>query len=179
MVRSVLPIAVLVLVLGGCTTKDSGNPTAGGSTTTPAETSVEATTTTTAAADNELAGFDPCEELNEVSSQLSLSRIADDGKQDCTARWGESTTAVRIKVFPDLGIDEVKGSSNSKSSDISIGAHKAKQVTATASDLSCAVAVEITAESRVDFIGSTNTTVDEACAVATKLAEAVEPKLPE
>jgi hypothetical protein len=69
---------------------------------------------------------------------------------------------------------------SSKASDISIGSHKARKVGAPGGGTtsSCAVTIEITSKSRLDVVASANASQDEACDAATKLATAVEPKLP-
>ncbi|GAA1357218.1 hypothetical protein [Saccharothrix algeriensis] len=177
--RSILLILVAGLVLTGCTTTDPGNATAGRDSTFTTETS-EGTTTTSAPAGggDELAKFDACAELNAVAGQFALSRIEKVGAKGCQARWGQTTTAVTIVAVPELPIGEATGGPDARYSDVMIGARKAKRVEAGLTDVSCLVAVEVTAESRVDFYGAATTSVDESCAAATKLAEAVEPKLP-
>ncbi|MEU4806668.1 DUF3558 family protein [Actinosynnema sp. NPDC023587] len=179
-IRSVLSIAAVGLVLAGCTSTTSGDPSASGGTTT--ETVAESTSTTTsqrASGGGELADFDACEELNAVASQFALTRIAEDGEQECKARWGETTTTVRVKVFPELGVADVAAKPGSKIAETTIGSHRATTFKAPLTDTDCAVAVGIEAKSRVDFVAASTTSADEACEAATKLATAVEPKLPE
>ncbi|GAA1357229.1 DUF3558 family protein [Catellatospora bangladeshensis] len=181
-VRSVLPIAVVGLVLAGCTTKDPGNPTSSGdSTTTGATTGTSEESTTTSAPTGggaDLAKFDPCAEMNAVAGQLSLTGIEEDGKQACMAKWGNSTTRVRIRVYPELGIADVVAKPDAQITETTIGSHKAKIAKAALSKTDCDVSVEITAKSRVDFFGAATASADEACDAAKELAEAVEPKLP-
>ncbi|WP_447004706.1 hypothetical protein ACRAKI_34845 [Saccharothrix isguenensis] len=108
---------------------------------------------------------------------LGLTEIKEDGVKECVARYG-GKLVVRIKAFPELGIADYVPGPNSQISDLPLGGHKAKRVTAPASSSSCAVTIEITPSSRVDVIGSANASLDEACDAATKVATAIEPKLP-
>ncbi|MEU6150800.1 hypothetical protein ABZ816_12450 [Actinosynnema sp. NPDC047251] len=178
-VRSVLPIAVIGLVLTGCTTKTPGGatPTSGAATSTT-ETSDGGTTTSEPSGGGDLAAFDACKELNEVASKLSLSRIQKDVGTACQARFGQTTTIVTVKAFPQLGIADLSAGPKAQPSDIPVGAHKAKRVKTPLTDTDCVVSVEITAKSRVDFVAASTTSPDEACDAATQVATAVEPKLP-
>ncbi|WP_433266261.1 DUF3558 family protein [Actinosynnema sp. CS-041913] len=178
-IRAVLPIAVAGLVLAGCTTKDPGTPTSTGSASTTTETSEDSTTTSTpASGGNKLAKFDGCAELNAVASQFALTRIEKEGPRGCKARWGQTTTAVLVDAFPEVGLSEVTGGSSARLADTTVGSRKAKRVEAGLTDVSCLIAVEVDATSRVDFYAAATTTVEESCDAAKKLAEAVEPKLP-
>lgn len=178
-IRSILSIAVAGLALAGCTSTEGGNPTAaGGATTTTKDSGKTTTATSPAGGGDSLADFDPCAEMNAVAGQLSLGNIEKDGTQECAARWGQTTTAVRVKAFPELGIADYVPGASSTITDITIGKHKAKKVTAPSSSTSCAVTVEVTSKSRVDFVGAATSSQQEACDAAQKLAEAIEPKLP-
>ncbi|MFI9813019.1 DUF3558 domain-containing protein [Saccharothrix variisporea] len=179
MTRSILTIAAAALLLAGCTSKEPGDPTAGATTSTTATKSPDKTTTTSKPASGDaLADFDACAQVNAVASQLSLSRIEPSGKDECDARWGQTTTAVKVKAFPDLGISDATGGSKARISDTSIGTRKAKKVEAGVTDTSCLIAVEVGSKSRVDFYAASTTSVQESCDAATKLATAIEPKLP-
>nr|BFE47575.1 hypothetical protein GCM10017745_10020 [Saccharothrix mutabilis subsp. capreolus] len=125
-----------------------------------------------------MADFDPCAELNAVAAQFSLSRIENQGKQHCGARWGQTTTSVGIKAFPELGISEATGGAQARISDTTIAGRKAKRIEAGLTETSCLVAVEVTAKSRVDFVGAATSSAQESCDAVTQLAEAVAPKLP-
>ncbi|QQQ76174.1 DUF3558 family protein [Saccharothrix sp. 6-C] len=174
-VRSVLSAAVLGLVLAGCS-DTPGTPTAA-TTTTATATEDTDPTTTSAAAGGDLADFDPCAELEAVASSLGVTEVEEDGVQECKGRYA-GTISVRVKAFPELGVEDYVPGPNSKISGLPIGGHQAKRVTAPASSSSCAVTVAITSSSRVDFVASANASLDEACEAATKVATAVEPKLP-
>ncbi|MFI9813020.1 DUF3558 family protein [Saccharothrix variisporea] len=178
MTRSILTIAAAALLLAGCTSKEPGDPTARSTATTTAASGQSTTTSKPSSGDNLLADYDPCDELNAIASQVSLTEIEEDGRQECKARWGQTTTVVRVKAFPELGIGEIVGGANSKFTDLSIGSHKARKVTAPSSSTSCAVTVEVSAKSRVDVVASATSSQDEACDAAQKVATAIEPKLP-
>ncbi|RKT51526.1 subtilisin inhibitor-like [Saccharothrix australiensis] len=179
-IRSVLPIAVVGLVLAGCTTKDPGSATpGGGSTSTTTKTSEKSTATSEpSGGGDKLARFDACAELNAVASRFSLSRVEKDGARGCTARWGQTTTAVGVKAFPEVGLSGATGGSSARISDTTVGSRKAKRVEAGLTDVSCLIAVEVNATSRVDFYATSTTSVEESCDTAKQLAEAIEPKLP-
>ena len=170
--RVVLALAVLGALATGCST--GGTATPGATTTTSTEATPGTTTgTKPSSGGDSLADFDTCEALKSVAAGLNLTEIEADGKS-CDAEVS-ATTSVTVKAQPSLKIDEAVGK---KVSDISVGARKAKLVEAPASDSSCLVAVEVTENSRVDFVGLANASLAEACDTATKVATAVEPKLP-
>lgn len=175
-VRSVVSIAVLGAVLTGCSgTSGTARPETTGAATTATEDTAPTTTSAPTAAG--LADFDACGELEGVASQLGLTSIEEDGTQECKARYA-GNVAVRVKAFPELGIEEYVPGPSSQVSDVPLGSHKAKRITAPSSSSSCAVTVEISSSSRVDFVASANASLDQACEAATKVATAVEPKLP-
>ncbi|MCE6995782.1 DUF3558 domain-containing protein [Saccharothrix sp. S26] len=168
--RVFLASVVLGLVLTGCTTEGTPTPSAGSTTT---EKTVETTTSTKASGSgNTLADFDACEALKSAAG-LQLTEIEADG-QACDAEFS-ATTSVTVKAQPSLKIDEAVGK---ELSDITVGSRKAKLVKAPSSESSCLVAIEVTATSRVDVGASANASQAEACEAATKVAEAIEPKLP-
>ncbi|MEV8444136.1 DUF3558 family protein [Actinosynnema sp. NPDC051121] len=169
--RVVLVSAVLGLVVTGCTTEGTPTPGAGSATT---EKTVETTTTSTKASGSgdTLADFDACETLKSAAG-LQLTEIEADG-QACDAEFS-ATTSVTVKGQPSLKIDDAVGKERS---DITVGSRKAKLVKAPSSESSCLVAIEVTATSRVDVGASANASQAEACEAATKVAEAIAPKLP-
>ncbi|XVV08090.1 DUF3558 family protein [Actinosynnema sp. CA-248983] len=165
------------MVLAGCTSKEPGDPSAGSTTTTSPDKS-PTTTSSSAAAGSAITDFDLCAEFEAVAGQFSISRIEKTGKQDCSGRWGQTTTSVGVKVFPSLSIAEAKGQPGARFSDTTVGSRKAKKVEAGLTDTSCLIAVEVGPKSRVDFYGEATASVGESCDAAQKLAEAIEPKLP-
>ncbi|WP_306743858.1 hypothetical protein [Saccharothrix yanglingensis] len=176
-VRSVLPVAVLGAVLAGCTSTP-GTPTpetTGAATATTG--GATSPTTSGAAAGDGLADFDVCAELEGVASALGLTEIERKGAQDCEARYA-GRIGVRVKAQPELGVEEFVPGSDSKISDLPLGGHRAKLVTAPLTTSSCAVTIEVTPSSRVDVVSSSPATQEQACEAATKVATAVEPKLP-
>ncbi|MEU4742345.1 DUF3558 family protein [Actinosynnema sp. NPDC023658] len=170
-VRAVLVLTVLGAVTTACTT--GGTPTPGATTATSARTSEATTTTKPSTGGDSLADFDACEALQSAAGQLKLTEIEADGKA-CDAEFS-ATTSVTLKAQPSLKIDEAVGK---ELSDITVGSRRAKLVKAPSSQTSCLVAVEVTSTSRVDVVASANASLDEACEAATKVATAIEPKLP-
>ncbi|CAL9668861.1 hypothetical protein SUDANB95_07344 [Actinosynnema sp. ALI-1.44] len=178
MIRSILPIAVLGVVLAGCSEKQGGTPTAGSDTPTTTGTSAKPTTTSSSGTGGDLASFDVCAAMQAAAGQFPLTEIEPDGKrQSCNAEWGTSAT-VGVTAYPTLGVADFVPGPSSQFSDITVGSHKARKVTAPGSASSCAVTIEITSKSRVDVVAIANASQDEACDAAQKLAEAIEPKLP-
>lgn len=165
--RAVVPLAVLGAV--GCSSAEPGEARAGAT----GPTSTERPSETTTAVGDPLADFDSCEVLNSVAAQLNLTEVEADG-QACGAEFS-ATASVSIKAEPDLAIGEAVGRTVS---DISVGPRKGKLAEAPASSSSCLVAVEVTPTSRVDVAASADASLQEACDAATKVATAIEPKLP-
>ncbi|MFD0199430.1 MULTISPECIES: DUF3558 family protein [Saccharothrix] len=171
--RVVLSLAVLGVVATGCTTGGTATPGPTGATTT--ERTSEATTSTKPSNGGDaLADFDPCEVINSVAAQLNLTEIEESGARECLAEYS-TTASVSLVKQPELAIGDAVGG---EMTDISVGSHKAKLVKTPTTSSSCMVTIEVTATSRVDVTSSTNASLDEACAAATAVAEAVEPKLP-
>ncbi|XVV03536.1 DUF3558 family protein [Actinosynnema sp. CA-248983] len=178
-IRSILPVAVLGAVLAGCSDKEGGTPTAGGATTTTAGTSAKPTTTSSSGTGADLESFDACAAVQAAAGQLPLTEIEPGGKQSCDAEFG-TTVSVGVKAYPTLSVADFVTGPSSQVSDITLGSHKARKITAPGggTSSSCAVTIEITSKSRVDVIATANASQDEACDAAEKLATAIEPKLP-
>ncbi|MFT7836201.1 DUF3558 family protein [Saccharothrix sp. BKS2] len=174
-VRSALPIVLLGAVLAGC----SGTPgTPSPETTGTAPTQDGPTSTTTSApAGAALADFDACAELERIAPELGLTQVEEQGDRDCQARY-DGRVGVRVKAWPELGTDEYVGGSASEISDVTVGGHRAKRITAPVTTSSCAITIEITPTSRVDVLSSSPATQEQACEAATKVATAIEPQLP-
>jgi hypothetical protein len=122
-----------------------------------------------------LADFDPCAVLNSVASQLNLTEIEKEGGDTCLANYS-SSVSFSLAAHPELGIEDTVG--GTEKSDIPVGSRKGKLVKSPTTTASCLVAVEVTPTSRVDVGASANASLDEACEAATKVATAIEPKLP-
>lgn len=171
--RVVLALTVLGAVATGCTTGGTATPGPTGSTSTE-RTSKATTSTKPSTGGDTLADFDPCAVLNSVAAQLNLTEIEKEGGDTCLANYS-STVSFSLAAHPDLGIEEAVGG---EKSDIPVGSRKGKLVKTPTTKSSCLVAIEVTPTSRVDVGASANASLDEACEAATKIATAVEPKLP-
>ncbi|MFJ6670811.1 DUF3558 family protein [Actinosynnema sp. NPDC091369] len=171
--RVVLALAVLGAVATGCTTDGTPTPGPTGSTSTE-QTSKTTTSTKPSTGGDALADFDPCAVLNSVAAQLNLTGIEEEGGDTCLANYS-STVSFSLAAHPELGIDEAVGG---EKSDIPVGSRKGKLVKTPTTKNSCLVAIEVTPTSRVDVGASANASLDEACEAATKVATAIEPKLP-
>lgn len=171
--RVILALAVLGAVATGCSSEEPGDPTPQGSDSTSTERTSQTTSTKPSSGGASLTDFDACEAVNSVATQLNLTEIEVDGDA-CDAEFS-ATVSVTVEPKPDLKIDEAVGK---ELSDIDVGPRKAKLVKAPATDSSCLVAIEVTETDRVDVIAVANASQDEACDAATKVATAIEPKLP-
>jgi hypothetical protein len=173
--RVVLSLAVLGAVATGCTTPGSPTPGPTGSTSTE-QTSETATSTKPSSGGDALADFDPCAVLNSLAAELNLTELeATDGRECLEFREYSSTVSISLVKQPELAIADAVGG---ETTDISVGSRNAKLVKTPTTKSSCMVAVEVTATSRVDITSSANASLDEACEAATKVATAIEPKLP-
>jgi hypothetical protein len=171
--RAVLSMVIVGAVATGCTTGGTATPKPTSATATE-QTSKTTTSTKPSAGGDSLADFDPCAVLNSVAAQLKLTEIEEEGGDTCIANYS-STVSFSLAAHPELGIAETVGG---QPSDIAIGPRKAKLVKSPTTTASCLVAVEVTATSRVDVGASANASLDEACDAASKVATAIEPKLP-
>ncbi|WP_231499871.1 DUF3558 family protein [Saccharothrix sp. NRRL B-16314] len=165
---------MLGAVVTGCTT--GGTATPGTSTSSPtAEQTAKSTTTKPPGGGDSLVDFDSCEVLNSIAAQLNLTEIEEESRSACGAEFS-ATVSVSIKAQPELAIADAVG--DGKKTDTSIGSRKARLVEAPGTKTSCLVAVEVSPTSRVDVISSSDNSLQAACDAATKVATAIEPKLP-
>ncbi|MEU5691368.1 DUF3558 family protein [Actinosynnema sp. NPDC020468] len=173
------PLLLLGVVLAGCTTDEPGNATAG---TTTAGTSAAATTTksvptTTASSGPSLADVKTCDIYRELASQLGLSKIEQADKDSCYADVSASES-VQFDLHPDKGLADYVKNAQTEVSETTVNGRKALLAKKALTSTSCVVAIEVTAKSRVDFVGTSNDSLDKSCENAQKVAKAVEPKLP-
>lgn len=177
MARTVSSIVLVGLALTSCS-GEAGNPSAETTTTTTTTRSAVETTSSSSESGSSLAGFKPCPVLESIASQLGLTEIEEADSSSCDAVYSDSVS-VRLDVYPDQGLADYSPGPNSVISDTNVGTRKAKLVEKALTSSSCAVAVEVSASSRVDIAASADASLDEACRAATDVATAVEPKLPE
>lgn len=172
--RVVLSLTVLGAVVTGCTT--DGTATPGPTTSATTEQTATGTTATTkpSGGGDSLADFDSCEVLNSVAAQLNLTEVEEESRGACGA-VASPGSGVTIKAQPELAIADAVG--DGKKSDISIGPRKARLVEAPGTNKSCLVAVEVGPTSRVDVVASSRS-LETSCELVTKVATAIEPKLP-
>ena len=172
--RAVLSLAVLGAVVTGCTTGGTATPgpTTGATSTEP--TSETATSTKPSSDGDSLADFDPCAVLTSVAVQVNLTEIEATDDRECLAEYSSSASISLVKQ-PELAIGDAVGG---EKSNIPVGSHKAVLVKTPVSKTSCMVSVEVTATSRVDTTAVDNSSLEAACEAATKVATAIEPKLP-
>lgn len=177
--RSVLLVVALGLMAAGCSNGETGTPAPATNTSTSGTSEATTPASTSSSSGDPLATFDSCKALTAIAGQFVLTEIKEVDKQECGAEYGaKSGVSVSIKAWPDLAVKDVKGGPNAEFSDITIGSRKARLVKKAFSSSACAIAVEVSATSRVDFASSANVSLDDACDAATKIATAVEPTLP-
>jgi hypothetical protein len=172
--RVVLSLAVLGAVATGCTTGGTATPGPTGATTTE-QTSKATTSTKPPSGGDSLADFEPCAALESVASQLNLSEIEKIDEKECGAEYS-ATVSFGLTKQPELAIADATG--KGKTTDVPIGARKARVVEAPATKTSCLVTVEVGPAARVDVVASSDNSLEAACEAATKVATAIEPKLP-
>lgn len=174
-IRATLTLTVMGIALVGCSTGDPGDPRPA---TTTAGSTTKATSgpTSTSASGGSLASYDPCAELEAVASRFNLTAIEDKGDQECYARYS-SSVAIQVGVISDSSLAEAGKGPNAEVSDTTVNGRTAKLVRKAASNTACAVAMGVGAD-RVDVAASATASLDEACDAATKVATAIEPKLP-
>jgi hypothetical protein len=84
---------------------------------------------------------------------------------------------VGVSLYPDKGLKDYNLGPQAEPSDIKVGAHEAKLVKKALTKTACAVAIGVSDSSRVDVNG-TGEDLELTCEAATKVATAIEPKLP-
>ncbi|WP_158847023.1 DUF3558 family protein [Saccharothrix deserti] len=167
-------MTVFGAVATGCTTGGTATPGTTGST--PTEQTSDTTSTKPSTGGGSLADFDTCGALNAVAPQLNLTEITPDDADKCDAEFSP-TTSVALQIWPDKGLADVVTTTGEVSS-TTVGSRKATMLKGSTTDESCLIAVEVTATSRVDVVGSSNNSQADSCDAVTKVATAIEPKLP-
>ncbi|MBP2339617.1 hypothetical protein JOF41_005795 [Saccharothrix coeruleofusca] len=175
-VRTTASLLLAGLALASCSDIEVGDASPVSTTTT---TDAPGTTQSTSksAAGITLESVDPCEVLSSIASQFNLIEIEEDDSDSCSAVYSKTVT-VQFDIHADRRLADYRPEPTSELSDTSVGGRKAKLVKKALTSSSCAVAVEVSATSRFDVFASANASLDEACDAATKVAVAVEPKLP-
>ncbi|MBP2339615.1 hypothetical protein JOF41_005793 [Saccharothrix coeruleofusca] len=163
--------------LAGCG-GEQGNPSAASTTAvTGTSTNASIPSVSSTSGGTSLAGFDPCGPFNDVAGRFGLTEIEEADSTSCDAEYSKSVS-IRLDVHLDSGIADYNLLPDAEPSDTQVGSRKAKLVKKTLSASSCAVAMEVTTSSRIDVVATANVSLDEACDAVTKVAAAVEPKLP-
>ncbi|MBP2339621.1 hypothetical protein JOF41_005799 [Saccharothrix coeruleofusca] len=175
--RGVVPLVLLGAVLSGCASGETGGASPAVTTTTvDAGTGSAVKSTTKQSIGSSLVDLKPCPVLASIGEQFGLTEIEEDGTESCNAVYSDSVS-VRLDVHADKGLADYVPGPDAEITETNIGSRDAKLVKKSASTTACAVAVEVSASSRVDIAASADTSLDEACDAATKVAAAVGPKL--
>jgi len=151
-------------------------------------TSAPTTSSQPSTSDEGLAALDPCDLFTPAtktalgvtgSPEPDETRSAKLCQFKVAKETGAESYTLAVAVYPKLGIDKVASTSEQKP--LTIGSHRAIQSHGSANSTACAVALEVTATSRVDVLGSGaggGMRADVICPKVLDAAKLVEPELP-
>jgi hypothetical protein len=182
--RTVLPLAAIVLVVTGCTSTQAGTPSPAATTSSGAATSGTSPAGPGGATTTSL---DPCSLL--LASDLTSygTFIGPNKREEFGARSCGYVTQVKNSSDPQLGVDvnvrdtQTVDALNDLGGGITQGKVNGRRsaLAAGSPDLgSCVLAMAVGTSSRVDVFITSATDTKQACDVATKVADTVEPRLP-
>jgi hypothetical protein len=163
-------LAATLVAVAACNNSTAGQPSVGGSV-------VGSRPPTSAGGGKVLPVDEPCS----LVSQTTLSQIGESvpptrdmvgSAHDCSLTTPDFS--IGVAILTDRGLSAFNANGGTVQ-DITIGTHQAKQEADSTG--SCAIAIGVTDSSRVDVTVTPGATAD-ACPTATKLATAIEPKLP-
>ena len=182
--RTALPLAVIVLAVTGCTSTQGGTPSPAVTTSSGAASSNTSSAGPGGAATTSL---DPCSlllvsDLTSYGAFVGPNKREEFGARSCgyikqTQNASDATLGVDVNVrdsqtvdtVNDLGGGITKGKVNGRASAMAAGSP----------DLgSCVLAMAVGTGSRVDVFITSATDTKQACDVAAKVADNVEPRLP-
>lgn len=169
-----LAMGALVTVSACSAGQSAGTPLPETSPTTATSTSVPGTSSSSGSSKD----ADPCSLLTQAeASGLGASGAPKRemvGTKD-TCRWKTADATFQVGVRTNLGLAQVQPDGG-QVTDLTVGNRPAKKVSGDGSGV-CIIAVEISSSSRVD-VTALGKPKEDACPLALKVAEAVEPKLP-
>lgn len=188
-VRWALPVAVVVFSLAACTTQTAGNPSGTGENGSSASSSPA---TAGSSANSGVAGLNACDLLtSEEVVQFNAQGPGDEqdtktsGATSACGWLGRSSTdrsvSFGVLVRASQGIDELQTQAQASGGTVTTGSLNGREARqASLASGGCILALKVGEHSRVDMSvvigGVTDST--EACQVASKLGNIVEPKLP-
>ncbi|ACU39938.1 hypothetical protein [Actinosynnema mirum] len=166
-----LPALLCLAALSACTSSEPG-------TASPAGSPTQAVPTGSAApSGQDLSALDACELLKGISSTVPTQTPKELGQHECEAVVNRDHT-IAINIRPELGLADYNLGSQAEPSDTTVGSHEGKLVKKSLTNLDCTVVIGVGAKARVDVVGISDASLDEACSLATEVATAIEPKLP-
>ena len=179
MKRLVVLVGAAAVLVGtaGCSNQTQGLPT--GTTASGQPSSGQSSPASTGQGGNgTLPVHSPCSllsssDLEQLGASAPPSKDQVGGAPDCSV--DTSGGNLGVTVLTDRGLDQLNV--QGPVSGIQVGSHSAKQMRYASDSSNCLVAVGITSSSRVDVSFEANGGVD-ACSVALKAAQLVEPHLP-
>ncbi|SDI63712.1 Protein of unknown function [Actinokineospora alba] len=185
MKRPLVLVAVLTLMLAGCSDKTPGSPTAQPEPTSSGSPSPTTKSSATKPSTDEspLKSVDPCDLLD--ASAMRTLGIAEPGEdatvgksRGCQWRVDKGTTtdsySIDVGLFETLGIKDVRGDGAPKP--VTVGSRKAVQ-TLRGGGSGCAISIEVTEKSRVD-VQAAGASGEKLCPAVLEAAKLVEPELP-
>ncbi|GAA2684621.1 hypothetical protein GCM10010428_54860 [Actinosynnema pretiosum subsp. pretiosum] len=167
-----LPVLLCIAALSACTSTERG-------TASPAGTPTQASPTgsPSASSGQGLNALDACELLKGISSTVPTQTPKELGQHECEAVVNRDHT-IAVNIRPELGLADYNLGSQAEPSDTTIGSHEGKLVKKSLTDLDCTVVIGVGEKARVDVVGISDASLDEACSLATEVATAIEPELP-
>ncbi|MCG8914196.1 DUF3558 domain-containing protein [Actinokineospora sp. PR83] len=169
-----------------CSTQTPGHPTAVATEPDGSDrTTTSATPSQPPTSDNPLATLDPCDLFTPAaktalgvtgSPQPDETRIAKLCQWKVAKETGAESYTFTVAAYPELGIDKVVATGEKKS--LTMGTHRAVQSLGGPTGSVCAVALEVTATSRVDVLATGAGGGATLCPQVLDAAKLVEPELP-
>lgn len=177
-------VALTAAVISSCTATTTGNPSPG-----VAQSSASSTGAPTSAASNPVASLKACNLLTDSAAQQAVpgAGVAEDdgqaGGSSSTCSWtkaasdAERAVTFSVTIRPNQTIDQVNVGSGLSSTG-TVNSHQARQVKGVTGEGTCSVSIGVGGTGRVDIFASAGLDSDQACTIAGKIADSVEPKLP-
>lgn len=182
-VAAALLVAVTTLTTA-CGDTQSGNPTAQPSSSAGQATSNTSTakpTTTTAGPDGSLATVDPCALLT-AAEAAALAMPGQGRRQDIAGTlsciWPAPGISLTVTLDPTRGLADTNTGSATKVENVAVGGHSGRRVEESSGPGYCGFDLAITEKSSASVSAIILSKTQEACGLARRAVDIVEPKLP-
>lgn len=175
-------VAVLAATSAACGATESGSPSAASATSsTAAAASTTAAPTSTSTLASPLAKLDPCALLPQAdAAQLGFTGA---GRRDDLAGlsrcvWAGPGLSVRVVLDPERGIADTNNGSATKVEDVQVGRHAGQRVEESSGPGYCEFDLAVSDASHATVAAIILSKTQEACGLAQRAVDIVEPKLP-